>query len=183
MSPKRLVFGVSDSNDDQDQSPPGTVLITLQAATFVQVQGVDDMTASITLTGRCLCGSVKVIGTANELKVAACHCEMCRRWSSGPFFEVSCENVTFDGEDHIRKIRSSDWAERGFCKKCGSNLFYHIIDSNEFQIAAGLFDDQSDLRLSLQVFTDRKPPFYTFADKTETMTAAEVYAAYAPPSD
>ena len=108
---------------------------------------------------------------------------MCRRWSSGPYFEVTCENVTFEGEDNITKVRSSDWAERAFCKKCGSNLYYHIIDSNEFQIAAGLLDDQSDLRLSLQVFTDRKPPFYTLADKTETMTAAEVYAAYAPPAD
>ncbi len=141
------------------------------------------MTSKVKLTGRCMCGAVGIIGTANEPKVAACHCDMCRRWSSGPYFEVPCENVIFEGEDNITKIRSSDWAERGFCKKCGSNLFYHIIDSNEFQIAAGLLDDQSDLRLSLQVFTDRKPPFYTLADKTETMTAAEVYAAYAPPSD
>jgi hypothetical protein len=70
-----------------------------------------------------------------------------------------------EGEDNRTKIRSSDCAERGFCKKCGSNLFCHIIDSNEFQIAAGLLVDQSDLRLSLQVFTDRKPPFYTLADK------------------
>jgi hypothetical protein len=75
-------------------------------------------------------------------------------------------------------VRSSDWAERGFCNKCGSNLFYHIIDSNEFQISAGLFDDQSGLRLLLQVFVDRKPRFYTLADKTETMTEAEVFAVY-----
>ena len=140
------------------------------------------MTSDVRLTGRCMCGAVKIIGIANEPKVAACHCDMCRRWSSGPFFEVSCENVIFEGEDNITKIRSSEWAERGFCKKCGSNLFYHICDSNEFQIAAGLLDDQSDLHLSLQVFTDKKPPFYTLANKTETMTAAEVFDAYASPS-
>ncbi len=50
-------------------------------------------------------------------------------------------------------------------------------------VAAGLLDDQSGLRLSLQVFIDRKPPFYTLADKTETMTAAEIYAAFGAPSD
>lgn len=141
------------------------------------------MTEEVKLTGRCMCAAVKISGTANEPKVAACHCDMCRRWSSGPYFEVTCQNVTFEGEENIGKIRSSDWAERGFCKKCGSNLFYHIIDEADYQIAAGLLDDQSNLHLSLQVFTDKKPPFYTLADKTETMTAAEAFAAYAPPSD
>lgn len=141
------------------------------------------MTQKVTLTGTCMCGAVKITGTADEPKVGVCHCDMCRRWSSGPFFEVSCEDVTFEGADNITKIRSSDWAERGFCKKCGSNLFYHIIDGDEFQIAAGILDDQSDLRMYLQVFIDSKPSFYTLAEKTETMTGAEVFAAYAPPSD
>lgn len=141
------------------------------------------MDSKFELTGKCMCGAVKFTGTANKPTVAACHCDMCRRWSSGPFFEISCENVSFQGENNISKIRSSDWAERGFCNKCGSNLFYHILDSNEFQIAAGLLDDQSELQLTLQVFIDEKPPFYTLADKTETMTGAELFAAYAPKSD
>ena len=88
------------------------------------------MTSKPTLTGQCLCGAVKVSGAAQEPKVDACHCEMCRRWGSGPFFEVTCSHVRFDGAENITKIRSSDWAERGFCNKCGSNLFYHIIDHN-----------------------------------------------------
>jgi hypothetical protein len=141
------------------------------------------MTSKVKLTGRCMCGAVDFVATANQPTVAACHCDMCRRWSSGPYFEVSCRNVVFKGEDSITKIRSSEWAERGFCNKCGSNLFYHIIDSDEFQVSAGLFDDQSNLRLSLQVFVDSKPPYYALADRTQTMTAAEVYAAYAPPPD
>lgn len=141
------------------------------------------MGQKVSLTGECLCGAVRFEGTATEPKVAACHCSMCRRWSSGPYFEVSCEDAAFEGEDNITKIRSSEWAERAFCKRCGSNLFYRLIDSEEFQVSAGLLDDQSNLQLSLQVFIDEKPTFYTLADKTETMTAAEVYAAYAPPSD
>ncbi len=130
-----------------------------------------------------MCGAVRIAGTAKKPEVSACHCEMCRRWASGPYFEVPCENVTFQGEDNIAKIRSSEWAERAFCKLCGSNLYYHLIDSSEFQISAGLLDNQSDLRLVLQVFVDKKPPFYTLADKTETMTAEEVYAAYSPGTD
>lgn len=130
-----------------------------------------------------MCGAVRIAGTAKKPEVSACHCAMCRRWASGPYFEVPCENVTFQGEDNIAKIRSSEWAERAFCKLCGSNLYYHLIDSSEFQISAGLLDNQSDLRLVLQVFVDKKPPFYTLADKTETMTAEEVYAAHSPGTD
>lgn len=141
------------------------------------------MTSKRTLTGQCLCGAVSMTGTANVPEVTTCHCDMCRRWSSGPFFEVTCESVTFVGEDNITKFRSSEWAERGFCRKCGSNLFYHIIGSQEFQISIGLLDDQSDLHLSLQVFIDSKPSFYGLSNKTETMTAADVMAKYAPPAD
>jgi len=95
---------------------------------------------------------------------------------------LNCQTVTFEGEDNIRRIRSSNWAERGFCSQCGSNLFYHIVDSDDYQVAAGLFDDQSVFRLSLQVFTDQKPGFYEFANETKMMTAEEVVALFAPPS-
>ncbi len=141
------------------------------------------MTTPVTLSGSCLCGAVGVTGTANEPEVAACHCDMCRGWSSGPYFEVTCENVSFVGEGSITTFRSSNWAERGFCSECGSNLFYHIIDSCEYQIAAGLLDNQSELRLSRQVFTDKKPPYYTLSDKTENMTAAQVFDKYGPSSE
>jgi len=130
-----------------------------------------------------MCGAVGIVATAQDPSVAVCHCGMCRRWTSGPFMEVTCQKTTFDGEENIGRIRSSEWAERGFCTKCGSNLFYHIVGSDEYQISVGLLDDQSELRLSLQVFTDSKPQFYEFANKTEMMTAAEVFAAFAPPSD
>jgi hypothetical protein len=151
--------------------------------TFATIQGGWAMTSSRTLTGRCLCGAVSMRVAANDPKVTSCHCDMCRRWSSGPFFELTCENVTFEGEDNITRFRSSEWAERGFCNKCGSNLFYHIIDDEAYQISIGLMDDQTDLRLSLQVYIDSKPAFYSLANKTETMTGAEVFAKYAPPAD
>lgn len=141
------------------------------------------MTQGVKLTGRCLCGAVRFVGMAKNFEVACCHCVMCRRWSSGPYFEVVCTEVTFEGEDNITKIQSSDWAERAFCNKCGSNLYYRMLDSDELQVAAGLLDDQSNLRLSRQFFTDKKPPFYTLADETDGMTSTEIYAAVAARSE
>lgn len=130
-----------------------------------------------------MCGEVKFAAVAEEPTVAACHCGMCRRWSSGPYMEVNCQKVSFESEDSIGRIQSSDWAEKGFCTKCGSNLFYHILDSPEYQISAGLIDDPTEFKMSLQVFTDNKPQFYEFANKTKMMTAAEVAAEFAPPPE
>jgi len=141
------------------------------------------MTEELSLMGKCMCGAVKISASARKPSVAACHCDMCRRWSAGPFMAVNCQIVTFEGEENIGRIRSSDWAERGFCTKCGSNLFYHLVESSDYQISAGLFDDQSTLRMSLQVFTDSKPQYYAFSNETKMMNAAEVVAAFAPPSD
>lgn len=139
------------------------------------------MARESSLVGRCMCGAVKINATTNNPDVTACHCDMCRRWSAGPFMEVNCQNLMFDGDEHIGRVRSSEWAERGFCKECGSNLFYHIIDSNDYQVSAGLFDDQTIFRMSLQVFFDFKPDFYEFANRTQTMTSEEVFEAFSPP--
>ena len=136
------------------------------------------MIEELNLKGQCMCGAVKFSATAGNPRVAACHCDMCRRWSAGPFMALNCKSVTFENDENIGIIRSSEWAERGFCKNCGSNLFYHIVESSDYQVAAGLFDDQSKLRMSLQVFTDRKPEFYEFANETKMMTGAEVVALY-----
>ena len=141
------------------------------------------MTEELSLTGQCMCGAVKISASTKNPSVAVCHCNMCRRWSAGPFMEVTCQSVTFEGDENIGRIRSSDWAERGFCTKCGSNLFYHLVESSDYQISAGLFEDQSLLKMSLQVFIDSKPQYYAFSNKTKMMTAAEVFAAFAPPPD
>ena len=141
------------------------------------------MTETQEFSGRCMCGAVSFTASAKRPSVVACHCDMCRRWSAGPFMSLSCQSVAFKGEENINRVRSSKWAERGFCAKCGSNLFYHIVESEEYQVAAGLFDDQSTLRISLQVFTDFKPEFYEFANETKMMTGEEVFAMYAPSSE
>jgi len=138
------------------------------------------MTEKLNLEGECMCGAVRFSATAKKPSVVACHCDMCRRWSAGPFMALNCQTVTFESEENIGRIRSSDWAERGFCAKCGSNLFYHIVESGDYHIAAGLFGDQSMLRMSLQVFTDFKPEFYEFANETKMMTSTEVIAMFTP---
>lgn len=131
--------------------------------------------------GRCLCGAVKFSAKSMSSNVGACHCGMCRRWGGGPLMAVNCgTEVVFEGDENITVYNSSDWAERGFCSKCGSHLFYRLKQINEHQIPVGLFNDQEHFKFDLQVFIDRKPCFYSFANKTNEMTEAEVIEKFAP---
>ncbi len=139
------------------------------------------MSDGVQTTGRCLCGTVKYQVQMAVDTYGVCHCDMCRRWTSGPFFAISCgTDVKFDGEQNIGRYRSSDWAERGFCKTCGSSLFYYIIANGQYRMAVGTMDDQTNLRLFRQVFIDEKPDGYDFANATDMLTGKEAFAPYAP---
>ncbi len=139
------------------------------------------MTETSKRTGSCLCGSVGITANSASNTVGACHCSMCRKWDGGPSMDIDCgTDVTFSDETAITVYVSSDWAERGFCRTCGSHLFYRMRDSGQYLVPAGLFDDQEHLVFDTQVFIDNKPSFYSFANETNNMTEAEVFAMYAP---
>lgn len=127
------------------------------------------------ITGHCLCGAVSVTATPIRDAIEACHCDMCRRWGGGPYLAVQCATeFTFAGEQHIARFQSSDWAERGFCKQCGSHLFYHFKPTGTHSFLAGLFDNPGTDRMGEQIFIDEKPPYYTFSDDAPARTGAEV---------
>ncbi len=90
----------------------------------------------------------------------------------------SGNDVSFDGEENITVYDSSAWAERGFCKKCGSHLFYRVKENKLHIIPVGLFENQESFVFENQVFIDRKPSFYSFANKTNCMTEAEVFEKF-----
>lgn len=142
------------------------------------------MTEKLKVQGQCLCGSVTVHAQIAAPNVDVCHCDMCRTWGGGPLMGVSVasvEDVVMDGEADVTVFSSSEWAERGFCKRCGTHLFYRLKDGTFYDIPAGLIDVPDDSKLKSQIFIDRKPAFYNFAEATENMTEAEVFAKFAPP--
>lgn len=129
-------------------------------------------------TGRCLCGAVTFTAAAPD-EVNACHCAMCRRWAGGPWLAVHAEDVSLSSEENIATYRSSDWAERGFCRSCGTHLFYRVTATGLMVMSAGAFDDQSGFRLAAEIFTDEKPDWHGFiSDDSARMTGAEVFAKF-----
>jgi hypothetical protein len=129
--------------------------------------------------GQCLCGKVKVVVNELNNQVGACHCSMCRKWSGGPLFAVDCgSKVEFEGEENIKIFNSSDWAERGFCKECGSNLFYKLKQPLQYMILPGILDGIDDYSFDHQVFIEEKPSWYEFSNKTHNMTGKELFDKY-----
>ena len=134
------------------------------------------------VTGQCVCGAVGISVAKLAHSVGACHCATCRRWGGGPLMAVDCgDDVRIEGEAEVTLYDSSDWAQRGFCRRCGTHLFYLLREPRQFIMSAGLFGDDPDFVFDHQVFIDEKPPWYDFANQTENMTGAEVFAKYAPP--
>ncbi|MDR2926100.1 MAG: GFA family protein [Azoarcus sp.] len=136
-----------------------------------------------TVSGHCLCGAVQVSAVLASHEVGVCHCTMCQHWTGGPMVSVACSPKTaFAGEEHVTVYPSSAWGERGFCKHCGSALFYRMKSDGSYYIPVGVLDDHEGLKLANEIFIDRKPDFYSFAEKTNKMTEAEVMAMFAAPS-
>lgn len=129
------------------------------------------------MQGHCLCGAVH-FNSPETKEIGVCHCSWCRRWSGGPMLAVHCgPGVTFEGADHIAVFASSVWAERAFCKQCGTHLYYKLLSTGEYFVPAGAFES-NDFELSSQIYIDKKPNYYTFANQTAMLTEQQVMEQY-----
>ncbi len=133
--------------------------------------------------GRCLCGAVQFTAVP-AAEAGVCHCRMCQRWTAGPFFAVDCgDSVVFDSDDDYDLYRSSEWGERGFCRKCGTPLLWKLHGKNQCSVSLTAFDEIDDMRFTTEIFIDEKPDCYAFSNETKKMTGAEVFAMFAGGQD
>ena len=125
------------------------------------------------LAGHCLCGAVSVEASDLAPQVHICHCNMCRRWNGGPSVTVIAKSAKFEGEEHISLYDSSEWAQRSFCSKCGSNLCYRFNQSSDWFLWAGLFDGVGDFSIAQEIYVDSKPSGYSFVGNHPRLTEDE----------
>lgn len=100
------------------------------------------------VTGGCQCGAVRF--RAERLgRASVCHCRMCQRAAGNVFAVlVSAEGVTFEGEPG--RWASSDIATRGFCRTCGTPLFYKGSAGQGLNLMVGALDDPGAAPAALQ---------------------------------
>jgi len=130
------------------------------------------------LEGKCLCGGVVVRLPAAMNDVGVCHCRMCRRWGGGPWMALQAPGSLVSG-DTLVVYRSSGFAERAFCGRCGAHIFHRPQDGPEQAISAGLFNITS-LQVKREIFYDAKPPYYRFETASEKRSTASMAREWLP---
>ncbi len=141
------------------------------------------------MKGRCMCGAVSFDATPAEAAYHACHCEMCRRWTGSAFLGITVkgDRLKFEGAEHIRTIQSSEWAERAWCGKCGTGLYYHVTAegpySDSYEMSLGTFDDPGKLKFDREIYVDHKSPNVALQGAETSLTRAEVLAMFSIPEE
>lgn len=137
-------------------------------------------------SGKCLCGEVSFEITNLNPEFGACHCKMCQRWAGGALLALTVPegSITISGLESVESYASSSWAERSWCRKCGSALWYRVtakgVAQGTYHMPIGLLDDTSGLNMAQEIFIDEKSSAFAFAGDRPKMTGAEVFAKYAP---
>lgn len=117
-------------------------------------------------TGRCLCGAVAFEVRGALTPPTACHCSQCRR-QTGHFMvssNAAQDHVTIAKEEGLAWYRASDTARRGFCKACGSTLFWIADGSDRISIALGTIDTPTGLKIAKHIYAADKSDYYEITD-------------------
>lgn len=114
--------------------------------------------------GGCLCGAVSYRVHGDLRPVMTCHCGQCRKTSGHFVAATAADNDTLEIEDPgdaLQWYRSSSFAQRAFCGRCGSNLFWKRDDGPRTSIMAGSLHGDTGLRIEAHIYTDDKGDYYS----------------------
>jgi hypothetical protein len=119
--------------------------------------------------GACLCGAVCFAIRLPTKWIAHCHCSMCRRAHGAAFVTwVGVDAARFEllqGEDALRRHRSSPAATRSFCGTCGSPLFFESARwAGEIHVARAAFAGALDREPQAHAFFSDRVPWISIHD-------------------
>lgn len=119
--------------------------------------------------GSCLCGAVTFEAHSELSPPDGCHCKQCRKWTGHYLVstDVPRESLLVHGEENLAWFRSSEKVRRGFCRHCGSSLFFDPLDREKHDwigIAMGAFEAPTGTQLALHIFTAEKGDYYEITD-------------------
>jgi hypothetical protein len=118
------------------------------------------------LHGSCLCGAVDFQVGGPFGRETVCHCAQCRRWhgAPGPYTSARRQDMVFSNERGLAWYKSSAAARRGFCRECGSSLFWERLGDEKVSIAIGCLDEPTGLAARHHIFVAFKGDSYDIKD-------------------
>jgi len=98
--------------------------------------------------------------------VIYCHCSQCRKTTGHYFASTSCDRGDFKltSDSGLDWYQSSPEAARGFCKRCGSTMFWDYKGSPTISILAGTLDAPTGLKAEVHIFVADASDYYTIDD-------------------
>ena len=113
------------------------------------------------LKGSCLCGAV-AYETGPVRDASHCYCTMCQKQhgaASGSYANVdSAGLVLVRGADLVTEYASSEHGRRGFCKVCGSTLFWRSTETpDRIAVTLGTLEPAYEGPVERELYTDTKP--------------------------
>jgi len=116
-----------------------------------------------TYTGSCLCGSVS-FEAAGLSDIWYCHCKQCQKLT-GLYISAAAaprEDVIISGD--VNWLPISKNSQSGQCHKCGSYMFWNLIDGPNLSVLTGCLDDTSGLAVKGHIYVEEKPAHYEITD-------------------
>ena len=116
---------------------------------------------------KCLCGGINIKVKGKLRHVSNCHCSQCMKTHGNYSAYTACpENqITFINKKTLKWYKSSVFAKRGFCSKCGASIFYKVNKSKNICIAAGMFNNPTKLKTTANIFVKGKLDYYRLDSK------------------
>ena len=134
-----------------------------------------------TFHGGCLCGAVRYRLKPPLRLAVACHCQQCRRTSGNYVSATSVprEKFSLTSDKGLTWYRSSAHARRGFCRECGSSLFWSADARDTISIMTGTIDGKTGLHTAAHIWVADKGDYYELNPSEPQYDAYE----YPPPPD
>lgn len=125
--------------------------------------------------GSCHCRAVAFEAEGALRGVVACHCSQCRK-TSGHYWAASAvplDRFVVTNGTGLAWYRSSGAAMRGFCRLCGSSLFWKPEGEDRISFAAGALDGPTGLRVAEHIFTEDAGDYYAAEGPPPEPTAVD----------
>ncbi|MEO6173223.1 MAG: GFA family protein [Arenimonas sp.] len=130
--------------------------------------------------GNCLCGAIRFTAKLPSRWVAHCHCTMCQQTGGSAFItwvgleEQRCQ--IHDPQNQLQWYQSSDEAQRGFCKRCGSTLFFKSSRwPDEIHVALSNFQTPVDKAPQVHAFWDTHVDWVVLNDDLPRRTGQQIF--------
>jgi hypothetical protein len=117
-------------------------------------------------SGGCLCGGVRYSIKGDLRPVVYCYCGQCKKTSGNYVAATACDDadLRIDRDETLTWFAASEIAKRGFCKTCGSNLFWRPTGGGHVSVFAGTLDSDAGLEARSHIFVENKPDYLSIDD-------------------